>query len=167
MSVMMEIPVKPWMHKYLAREYGNPYVLDCREPLSTLLYANLHRKKELSPELDYTSGLTERFKISIGKRLVINHSLVDIPYKNKVALRDRLEEQFFDRLYEYTISQQQIKLRFSHIAEIKKSLTVDASIEQFLSRYGITDEEYDLQSVKRRYRMVKDRKTQPLAVTVV
>lgn len=156
--MLMEIPVKPWMHKYLAREYGNPYIMDCTDPISSLLHANLIRKSDIVPEKDFQDGNTDRFKIRIPTYFAEMYSLVDMSYKNKVAIRDLLEDMFYDRLTEYVVGKQELKKQFEDIPEVKAAISVNKCIQQFLNRYNITDEHYEIKSVERRFRMHKRKK---------
>lgn len=162
--MITEIPVKPWMFKFLAREYGNPYIMDKRDAMSNLLFTHLGNKKEVDPAIDCSNGNTLPFKIRIATRYYMRRNLVDIPNVNKQALRTEFEEKFYDRLVEFVYSRQQIKNEYEHLPEIKNNITIRSSIQLFLSRYHITDNDYEITSVERRYRMHLDKKLLTKAV---
>ena len=152
------------MFKFLAREYGNPYIMDKRDAMSNLLFTHLGNKKEIDTETDRRNGNTHDFKIRIATRYYLRRSLVDIPNVNKQALRTEFEEKFYDRLVEFVHSRQQIKIEYEHLPEIRNNITIRSSIQRFLNRYNITDADYEITSVERRYRMHLDKKLLTKAV---
>jgi hypothetical protein len=162
-NIIAGIHVKPWLFKFLAREYGNPYIMDKRDSFSTLLFSNLGNKKLITPAVDIKNGNTQVFKIRLASRYYLHRGLVDIPEINKQALRNHFENIFYSRLTEYVYAKQEIKNQYPENKELHNQITIRSSIQQFLNRYNIADTDYEITSIERRYRMFLDKKLLTIA----
>ena len=151
MQHVTSIEVKPWLKKFLTKQYGNPHCLDLREPLSNVLFSNLRSKRKAQGIKIISKNI---FKIQIAARHTNNHGFVEIDQRNKYALNKWLEDMFYRQLHSYVAGQRQIKEKLMEdFPDIAKKITIKKAIEDFLDIYHITENDYPMQSVERQYRL--------------
>jgi hypothetical protein len=145
------IAVKPWVKKFLTKQYGNPHCLDLRDPLSAVLFANLRSKRQAQGLKDNGAHI---YKVRIAARHTNNHGFVEIAEQNKHAINRYFEDLFYRQLHCFVAGQRQIKEKLKDTApEISKNITIKKAIEEFLDIYRIDENEYPLHSVERQYRL--------------
>lgn len=145
------IAVKPWVKKFLTKQYGNPHSLDLRDPLSTMLFSNLQSKRKAKYIKETGAHI---FKIRIAARHTNNHGFVEIAEQNKCAINRYFEDLFFRQLHCYVAGQRQLKLQLKdQYPDFAKNITIKRAIEQFLDIYRISENDYPLQSIERQYRL--------------
>lgn len=151
--MMVTLAMKPWMYKFAAREYGNPYIMDLSQPFSQLLHAHLGKSKECDIKAEDFKTYTHKFRIRIPTRCYEREGLVGIKRNKQKILRKFIEKKFFDNLVHYVYARQEIKNTYPDIKQLQTEIAVRKSISMFLSGYNITDNEYEISHIERRYRM--------------
>lgn len=151
MNHITTIAVKPWLKKFLTKQYGNPYYLDLRDPMSAMLFSNLRSKRNATHKKDNSAHV---FKVRIAARHTNNHGFVEIAEQNKHAINRYFEDLFYRQMHCYVAGQRHLKeqLKFKH-PEVAKNITIKKAIEEFLDIYRIDENEYPLHSVERQYRL--------------
>lgn len=157
-SNTFNLPVKPWMFKYASRRYGNPYIMDRRDPLSDLIFGKMCGKRQSHDAETLHKTFTQSIRIHAPDWYYVAHGKFAISQQQHKEVRKFLEKEFFDNLTEYVYAQQLLKKQLQDALPNNKTITVRKSIRQYFDRYGITDNHYEITHAERRYRMHLEKK---------
>lgn len=151
--ITLEIPIKPYLKKYLTKKYGEVHHVKKTSLLGGIIIDILdkqYRKKELV--LDYKSS----YKISIPNT-IIQKTGFDISFLKLKYLADKIYRLFYSDLETYINVSISNELQFKNekFDTLNKQNRLKA-IAQFLDFYKITEEEISADSVyKAMYRKSK------------
>ncbi|RZJ71095.1 hypothetical protein [Flavobacterium sp.] len=137
MEILLSIPVRSHLKKWLVGKYGSKHVVTKKTAIGLLLLSMLDKKIEKPKKL--ASEYPERYEIVITQRY-FNINGFEIGHNRKRFLSELLERLFKDDLN-----------CFVDMAIIRGNSTAYEAIRQFLKHYDICENDLKLESVYRNY----------------
>jgi hypothetical protein len=160
MEIVVRIPVKPHLKKFLHVEWGDQMRLTKRSPLARIMFSYLGvstRKRQL-PE-----KLSAHYDVIVPISYFTRHKVSTITEEGMLELCLWFDEYFTRLMKEYVCSRLELKKKevLKQLLEHndkKTAIQVSESLADFLRKYGITEEDLPLETAQKRYLRSKNKR---------
>lgn len=139
--IALQIPVPTYLYKYLTALYGNQYIPSMYDELGVVVLATLEKSFSTSKDFKFTHWKGK----SIDKHFVIHLNFSQFKnngfhiYPNKIHYL----QTFIDNQFRYTM------YRTAILNNEKFKISYKDSIMHILTSYGITEEEFSYESIRK------------------
>lgn len=160
MEIVVRIPVKPHLKKFLHAEWGDQLRLTKRSPLARIMFSYLGvstRKKQIGDKQ------TTHYEVVVPISYFTRHKVSTITEEGMLELSLWFDEYFTRLMKEYVSSriemkQKEVLKQLLEQHDKRTAIQVSESLADFLRKYGITEEELPLETAQKRYTRSKNKR---------
>ena len=153
MQIVVRIPVKPHIYKFLLVEWGAQCKLTNRSPLARILFSYLvvdTRRRKTNTQNDLV------YEVIVPISYFERHKVSTISEQGLKELSLWFDEYFARLMKEFVsarmdLKQKEVIKQLLTENDKKTAIQVTASLADFLAKYGITEDELMLETAKKRF----------------
>lgn len=107
MEISIKIPLQPFLHKYLLKELGQPYVLTKKDPIGKVLLAHVTRPEDIRPARSFKNEVF--FKINLPNYFWCKVGITTLTQENENQFIDYVKDLFYKDLCIWVSSRMELK----------------------------------------------------------